>query len=133
MASQDEIRSRVQFCLQLVQQGIDVSSATFLAQEQFDVSQRTAYRYVKAAEELIEQEDDAPAEAESTPEQRLESMVKLAEMRTLRALQLGDAKEMTAAVRALDTLKKHCGYSLQMQKGAATDVPWAVARQYNDD
>ena len=71
MASQDEIRSRVQFCLQLVQQGIDVSSATFLAQEQFDVSQRTAYRYVKAAEELIEQEDDAPAEAESTPEQRL--------------------------------------------------------------
>lgn len=119
MATQEEVRIRTEFCALQLNNGVDVSSAVFLTQCQFDVSQRTAYRYVKAAEEMIEAEDDAPAAEESTPEGRMQSMVKLAEMRVLRALSQGTDKEVTAAVKALDILKKQCGYALQMEQGSS--------------
>ena len=119
MATQEEVRIRTEFCALQLNNGVDVASAVFLTQCQFDVSQRTAYRYVKTAEEMIAAEDDAPAAEESTPEGRMQSMVKLAEMRVMRALSQGTDKEVTAAVKALDILKKQCGYSLQMEKGAA--------------
>lgn len=117
MASQEEIRIRTEFCAQQLAGGVDVSSAVFLAQCHFDVSQRTAYRYVKAAEELIEQEDDAPAECESAAEARMQSMVKLAEMRLIRALSMGDEKELAAATKAHESLRKMCGYALQLEGG----------------
>lgn len=119
MATQEEIRIRTEFCAQQLAGGVDVASAVFLAQCRFDVSQRTAYRYVKAAEEMREQEDDAPAESESTPELRMQSLIKLAEMRVMRELSEGEAKDIASAVTALDKLKKQCGYALSMEKGAA--------------
>ena len=120
MATQEEIRIRTEFCAQKLAGGVDVSSATFLAQCQFDVSQRTAYRYVKSAELMLDSEDDAPAESESGPELRMQSLVRLAEMRVLKELSQGDGKDLTAAVNALEKLKKQCGYALQMQPGSAT-------------
>ena len=74
MASQDEIRSRTEFCAMHLSQGVDVNSLVFLVQAQFDVAKATAYRYVKKAEEQIENEDDAPAAEESTPEARQQSL-----------------------------------------------------------
>ena len=119
MATQEEIRIRTEFCALQLAGGVDVSTVVFLAQCQFDISQRTAYRHVKAAEEMREKEDDAPAESESTPELRMQSLIKLAEMRVMRELSQGEGKDLTAAVNALDKLKKQCGYALSMEKGAA--------------
>ena len=119
MATQEEIRIRTEFCALQLAGGIDVSTVVFLTQCQFDVSQATAYRHVKAAELMREEEDDAPAESESTPELRMQSLLRLAEMRVAKELSNGDGKDITAAVNAYDKLKKQCGYALQMEKGSA--------------
>ena len=54
-------------------------------------------------------------------------------MRVMQALAQGDSKDVTASVKALDTLRKHSGYALQMQKDAVKEVPFAIAHKYSED
>ena len=114
MASKEEIQCRVQGALQLLAGGVDVSSAVYVIQERHNISQRTSYRVVKEAEKLME-DDDGPAESESTPQQRSQSIVQMLELRMMRAIDSGSDKELTAVTKALDSAKKWQGYALAMQ------------------
>jgi hypothetical protein len=115
MASQEEIQSRIQGALQLLAGGVDVSTAVYVLQERHNISQRTSYRAVKDAEKLQQLEDDAPAEEESTPQQRSQSIVNMLELRMMRAIDSGTDKELTAVTKALDAAKKWQGYALATQ------------------
>jgi len=115
MASQEEIQSRIQGALQLLAGGVDVSTAVYVLQERHNISQRTSYRTVKEAEALQQTEDDAPAEEESTPQQRSQSIVNMLELRMMRAIDSGSDKELAAVTKALDAAKKWQGYALATQ------------------
>ena len=119
MASQEEIRARTEFCVHHLENGVDISSVIFLTVRQYDVSQRTAYRYAKAAEALIDKEDDALSEEEKSPDALHNSLVVTCQKKLLEAMMEGDTKAVSALTNALDKLKKQSGYGLSMEKGAA--------------
>jgi len=125
MASQQEIHARIQGAMQLLANGVDVNTIVYVLQERHNISQRTSYRTVKEAEQLLDKEDDAPAEQESTAEQRSQSIVNMLELRMLRAIEAGSDKELAAVTKALDSAKKWQGYALSMQ-----DAP--SDRRYQD-
>ena len=112
MASKEEIHARTQGAIQLLAGGVDVSTAVYVLQERHNISQRTSYRTVKEAEKIQQLEDDAPAEQESTPAQRSQSIVNMLEMRMMRAIDSGSDKELMAVTKALDSAKKWQGYAL---------------------
>ena len=119
MASQEEIRARTEFCIHHLENGIDISSVIFLTVRQYDVSQRTAYRYAKAAEDLIQQQDDGLSQEEKDPDALHNSLLVTCQKKLLEAMMEGDTKAIAALTNALDKLKKQSGYGISMEKGAA--------------
>ena len=103
MASQEEIRARTEFCIHHLENGIDISSVIFLTVRQYDVSQRTAYRYAKAAEDLIQQQDDGLSQEEKDPDALHNSLLVTCQKKLLEAMMEGDTKAVSPYKRSRQT------------------------------
>lgn len=97
--------------------GVKPAQVATLLQARFGVARSTAYKDLAEASQQLELSDDGPASDEAGPD--VESLQALLAHRLTVACGVGDAKEISALVKALDTAKRWSG-TLQTTAG-----PWA--------
>jgi len=108
MASQIETQQRQSYARALLETGVPVAVVATMLCARHNVSRSSAYRDVTAAHKEISASDDGPAAAEQNGPAP-EEIEALLSHRLAVACATGEAKDIAAIVKSIDTVKRWRG------------------------